>query len=152
MVAAVDSCDGEARVFQRLNYPCPRYDRDAAWHKSASYQKSGYVECQRQLVGYSDLLDEQFQAGAQVGNRFFLRFTLAERCNARTEVSRRGPSAVLILLDDVGHVNDTSHTTEYAMRTLDNRREALSTRVNHGHRGTVAMVGASCEVLSCRCL
>jgi hypothetical protein len=58
VVAAVDSCDGEARTFQRLDCLCSRDGGDAAWDKPASYQKSGDVESQSQLVRYSDLFDE----------------------------------------------------------------------------------------------
>jgi hypothetical protein len=64
VVAAINSCYGEAGTFQRLDYPCSRYGWDAARHKPASYQKSGHVECQSQLVWYTDLFDEQFQTGA----------------------------------------------------------------------------------------
>ena len=65
------------------------------------------------FVRYPDLFDQEFQAGAQVGERRVLRLPLAERGRARTKLGRGAPDAVLILLDDVGHVNDTSHAIDY---------------------------------------
>ena len=51
-----------------------------------------------------------FQGGAKIGESPRPASAVAERGNARTELSRGAPNAVLVLLDDVGHVNDTSHT------------------------------------------
>ena len=110
MVAAVDPCDGEAGVLESLDDLRSRYGRDAARHNAANYQRSGNVECQRHLVRYPHLFNEELQAGAQVGECLVPGLSVAERGNARTELSRGTPDAVLVLLDDVGHVNDTSHT------------------------------------------
>ena len=125
VVTAVDPRDGETGAFQRLDYLRSRYGRDSAGHKPARYYKSGDVECQSQFVRYSDLFNQQLKTGAQIGNRGFLRLTLAERGNAWTQLCRRVPAnAVLILLNDVGDVHDTSHRTEY--RTCATRRHHAS--------------------------
>jgi hypothetical protein len=107
VVATVDPRDSEASALERLDDLRSRHGRDGTRHEAASYQKSGNVECQRQLVRYPDLFDEKFQAGAQIADRGLLRRPLAERRDARAELGRRVPAAVLVLLDDVGHVNDS---------------------------------------------
>lgn len=84
VVTAVDPRDGEADSLQRLDYLRPRYGRDCARHKPARYYKSGHVECQSEFVRYADLFDQKLKAGAEVGNRSFLRLALAERGDART--------------------------------------------------------------------
>ena len=110
VVATVDSRDCKADPLQRLDYLRSRYGRDSAGHKPARYYKSGDVECQSEFVRYPDFFDQKLKAGAQVSDRGFLRLALAERGDARTELGGCVPAvAVLILLDDVGHVNDTSH-------------------------------------------
>jgi hypothetical protein len=116
VMATVDPCDREAGAFESLDNLRSRYGRDAARHKAASYQRSGNVECQRHLVRYPHLFDEEFQASAQVSECFVLSLSLAERGHARTELGRGAPNAVLVLLDDVGHVNDTSHDIIIALR------------------------------------
>jgi hypothetical protein len=115
VMAAVDACDDEAGVFESPNNLRSRYRRDAARHKAANYQRSGNVECQRHLIRYPHLFDEEFQAGAQVGERLVLSLSLAERGHTGTKLGGGAPDAVLILLDDVGHVNDTSHNFDYRM-------------------------------------
>ena len=116
VMAAVDPRDSEAGTLQRLDYLRSRYRRDSAGHKPARYYKSGDVECQREFVRYPDFFDQKFKAGAQVGDRGFLRLALSERGNARTELCRRIPAnTVFVLLDDVGHVHDASHVIEYVM-------------------------------------
>jgi hypothetical protein len=109
MMATFDACDGEACVFESFDDPRSRYGRDAARHKAANYQRSGNVECQRHLVRYPHLFDEEFQAGAQVVESLIPRLPLAERGHTGPKLGRGTPDAVLVLLDDVGHVNDTSH-------------------------------------------
>ncbi len=110
VVAAVNPCDGETGALECLDDLGPRRDRDVARHKAASYQRSGYVERQSQLVGWPDLFKQQFQARAQVCDCFLSRGPLAERGNICPQVGGSVPAgAVFILLDDVGHVNDTSH-------------------------------------------
>jgi hypothetical protein len=109
VVAAGDPHDNESGAFERLDYLRSRYDRDAARHKPGSYQKSGDVECQSQLVRWPDYIEQSFKRCAQVGNRLLLRRAIADRADARAELSRGAPDAVLVLLDDVRHVNDTSH-------------------------------------------
>jgi hypothetical protein len=111
VVAASDPLDNESGVFERLDYLRSRYDRDAAWHKPGNYQKSGDVECQSQLVWWLNYIEQSFKRGAQVVDRLFLRRAVADRANARAKEGRGTPNAVFILLDDVGHVNDTSHTS-----------------------------------------
>ena len=116
VVATIYPRDSETGTFQRLDCFRSRYGRDSAGHKPARYYKSGDVKCQSEFVWYSDLFDQKFKAGAQIGDRIFLRLPLAERGNAWTELSGCIPAAVFILLDDVGHVNDTSHVTDYHTR------------------------------------
>jgi hypothetical protein len=77
--------------------------------------KLGHVECQSEFVWYTDLFEQEFKAFAQVGYRGLLRWPVPKCCNARAERGGATPDAVLILLDDVGHVNDTSHSIEYGM-------------------------------------
>jgi len=114
VMTTVDSRNLEASTLERLDDLRSRYGRDGARHKAASYQKSGNVECQGQLVWYPDFFNQKLQARAQVGDRSLLRRSFAERRDARAKLGRREPAvAVLILLDDVGHVYDTSHDTEY---------------------------------------
>jgi hypothetical protein len=108
-VAASDPLDDESGAFERLNYLRSRYGRDAARHKPGNYQKSGDVECQSQLVWWPDFINQSFECGAQVGDRLFLRRAIADRADARAELRRGAPHTVLVFLDDVGHVNDTSH-------------------------------------------
>ena len=84
VVAAVDPCDSEADALQGLDYLCSGHCRDGARQGTVTYQRSGDVECQRQLVRYPDLFDEKFQAPAQVGNRGLLRRPVAERSYAGT--------------------------------------------------------------------
>ena len=57
VMAASDSLDNESCAFQRPDYLRSRYDRDAARHKPGSYQKSGDVERQSQLVRWPNYID-----------------------------------------------------------------------------------------------
>jgi hypothetical protein len=114
VMTTVDPRDLEAGAFESLDYLRSRYGRDAARHKAANYQRSGNVECQRHLVRYPYLFDEEFQTGTQVGERLVLSRSLTERSHTGAELGRSAPNAVLVLLDDVGHVNDTSHSFDYA--------------------------------------
>ena len=127
VVAAPDAGDGEPGALQRLDYLGSRYDRDAAGHKPARYYKSGHVECQSHLVWWSDLFEQKLKSLAQVGKRSFLRRPVAERGDTRTKLGGATPDAVLVLLDDVGHVNDTSHSIEYGMPLSDPCKRASST-------------------------
>jgi hypothetical protein len=76
----------ESGALKRLYYLRSRYDRDAARHKPGSYQKSGNVECQSQLVWWSDYVEQSFKRGAQIFNRLFLRRTIADGTNARAKL------------------------------------------------------------------
>jgi hypothetical protein len=114
VMATVDPCDREADALESLDDLRSRYGRDAARHKAANYQRSGNVECQRHLVRYPHLFDEEFQAGTQVGERFVLSLSLAERGHARAKLGRSAPDAVLVLVDDVRHVNDSCHRSSIA--------------------------------------
>jgi hypothetical protein len=134
VVTAVDPRDRKTGTLQRLDYFRSRYGRDSAGHKPARYYKSGDVKCQSEFVRYPDLLDQQLKTGAQVLNRGFLRLALAERGNAWTQLCRRIPAnAVLILLDDVGHVNDTSHALIMACSVGEERPVVLA---GPPHKGT----------------
>jgi hypothetical protein len=119
VVATIDSRDGETGTFQRLDYLRSRYGRDGAGHKPARYYKSGDVECQREFVRYPDLFDQKLESGAQIGDCSFPCLALAERGDARTELGRCIPTAdILILLDCVGHVNDSCHESSIARDSL----------------------------------
>jgi hypothetical protein len=111
VVATLDPCYGEAGAFESPDDLRSRYGRDAARHKTANYQRSRNVECQRHLVWYPHLFDEEFQAGAEVGERLILGLPLTERGHARTKLSGSTPGAVFVLLDDVGDMNNPSHLT-----------------------------------------
>ena len=114
VMATVDPRDSEAAPLQRLDYLRSRYGRDTAGHNPARYCKSGYVECQSEFVRYPDLFDQKLKTGAQIGDRGFPRLALTKRGDARTELGGCIPAAaVLILIDGVGHVNDSSHNIEY---------------------------------------
>jgi len=113
VVAALDADDSEAGLFERPYDPCARCRRDGAGHKPARYYRSGHVERQSHLVRWSDLFDQKFQSLTQVRKRSFLRRPVAERGDARTKLRGAAPDAVLVLLDDVGHMNDTSHVIDY---------------------------------------
>lgn len=114
VMAALDADDSKAGLFQRPNDPCSWCRRDSAGHEPARYYKSGHVERQSHLVRWPDLFDQKFQTLPQVGERSFLCRPVAERSNPRTKLRGAAPDAVLVLLDDVGHVNDTSHTFSIA--------------------------------------
>jgi hypothetical protein len=115
VVATVDPRDEEADTLQRLDYLRSRYGRDSARHKPARYYRSGYVECQREFVRYPDLFDQKLKTGTKIGDRGFPRLALAERGDARTELGGCVPAAaILILIDGVGHVNDSCHESSVA--------------------------------------
>ena len=86
--------------------------RDAARHKTAIPISD--VECQSHLVWWPHVIEQRFQASAQIGDRRFLRRAVAKRSHARAELGGGAPNAVLILLDDVGLVDDTSHASSIA--------------------------------------
>lgn len=109
VVAASDSLDNESGAFERLDHLRSRYDRDAARHKPGSYQRSSNIERQSQLVRWSDYIEQSFQSSAQILDCLFRRHAIAHRANARAKLGRGAPNAILVLLDDVRHVNDTSH-------------------------------------------
>ena len=114
VMAASDPFDNESGAFERPDYLRSRYDRDAARHKPGSYQKSGDVECQSQLVWWPDYFEQSFKRAAKVGDRLFLGRTVADRADAGAELGRGAPDAVLVLLDDVGHMNGAGHTFSIA--------------------------------------
>jgi hypothetical protein len=114
MVAAGDPLDNEPRFFESLDYLRSRYDRDATWHKPGRYYNSGDVECQSEFVRYPDLFDQKLKSGPKIRDRLFLGGAITNGADARPEQGRSAPYAVLVLLDDVGHMNDTSHTPSMA--------------------------------------
>ena len=118
VMAASDPRDTKTGALERLDYLLSRHGRDGARHETASYQKSGYVECQGQLVGYPELFDQGFQASAKVGDCIFLRISVAVCAHSRAEPSGGAPDAVLVLLNDVGHVNDSCHESSIACETV----------------------------------
>jgi hypothetical protein len=114
MSAAVDPRDRESDAFKRPDYLRSRYGRDAARHKPVNYQKSGDVERHREFLWWPDLFEQKFKCSAQVRDRGFLRRPVAERGNARAKLRGAAPDAVLVLLNDVGHVNDSCHELSIA--------------------------------------
>jgi hypothetical protein len=111
VVTTVDARDGETSSLESPDNLRSRYGRDAARHKPANYQRLGNVECQRHLVWYPHFFDEKFQPGTQVGKRLIPSLSVAKRGHARTKLGRGAPNAVLVLLNDVGHVYYTCHDT-----------------------------------------
>jgi hypothetical protein len=77
---------------------------------------AGDVEGQRQLVGRPNLFDQQFKPLAQISDSRFLRRPVAKRGNTRAELGRGAPDAVLVLLYDVGHVDNAGHDSDYRTR------------------------------------
>jgi hypothetical protein len=75
VVAADDPRKGKYRAFERSDYLGSWYDRDSARHKAGSYQKSGHVECQSQLIRWSDYIEQSLERGTQVGDRLLWRCT-----------------------------------------------------------------------------
>jgi hypothetical protein len=116
VMAAADPLDHETCALERLDYLHPRYGRDRTRHKPGSYQKSGYVECQSQLIGWPSPVEEGLKRGAQVGDCLLLCRAIANRADAGPKLSRGAPDAVLILLDGVRHVNVTGHDISIACR------------------------------------
>ena len=109
VVATSDPRDAKPRAFERLYDLRSRYDWDATRHKSGRYYNSGDVECQSEFVRYPDLFDQQLKPGPQIRDRLFLRRAVTNRADARTEQGRGAPNPVLVLLDGIGNVDDTSH-------------------------------------------
>jgi hypothetical protein len=128
VVAAGDPRETKSGALQRLDYLCARYGRDRTRHKPGSYQKSGDVECYSQLVGWLNYIKESYESVAEVGDRLFLGRPFANRADARAKDAGGAPDAVLILLDGVGHVNDTSHSIDYGMRSTWLRIRSLPLR------------------------
>ena len=113
MVAATGPRDNETGAFERLDYLRSQHGRDAARHKPGNYQKSGNVERQSQLVRWPDYIEQSFKRCTQVVDRLFLRRTVADRTNARTELCRGAPDTILVLLHDVRYVNRPHHNIQY---------------------------------------
>lgn len=109
MVAAVDPGNSETSAFERLDDLRSRYDRDRTRHKAGSYQKSDHVECQSQLFGWPNHIEQSFKRGSQIVNRLFGCGSIADCADAWPELGRGTPDAILILLNDIGHVHVTSH-------------------------------------------
>jgi hypothetical protein len=109
VVATSDPLDNESGAFERPDYLRSRYDRDATWHNRGSYQKSGDVECQSQLIRRPDYIQQSFKCHAQVVDRLFLCRAIADSANARAQLGRGTPDSVLVLLDNVGHMNGAGH-------------------------------------------
>lgn len=110
VMAAGDPRQAEPSTFQSLDYLCSTYGRDSTRHNAGSYQKSGDVESQGQLVGYACHFDQALKRDAQIRDTLCLRLALAERGDARTKLGGRGPEAgLVVLLQVVGHVNDSCH-------------------------------------------
>jgi hypothetical protein len=122
----------ETRPLQRLDYPRPRCGRDRTRHTTASYQKSRNVERQGQLVRYPNIFYQSFQTDAQVADRRFLSWPVPERGNAGTELRSSTPNAVLILLDDIGHMNGAGHDTDYAAMEPASKQPAGEPASNAG--------------------
>ena len=109
VVATGDPHDSESRAFESLDYLRSRYDWDATGHRPGRYYNSGDVERQSEFVRYPDLFDQKLKPDPQIRDRLFLRRAITNGADTRPEQGRGAPYAVLVLLDGVGHVNDTSH-------------------------------------------
>ena len=131
VVASGDPRDGEPRAFERFYYLRSRYDWDATRHKPGRYYNSGDVERQSEFVRYPDLFDQKLKPGPKIRDRLFLRRAIADSADARTEQGRGAPYAVLILLDRIGHVNDTSHSLDYGMHCTAPHCTALHRTAPH---------------------
>jgi hypothetical protein len=81
------------------------------WDSPGPAGESGDVECQGQLVWWSNDIEQSLKCRAQISDRRFLRRSVADSADARAELGGRAPNTVLVLLNDVGHVYDTSHQT-----------------------------------------
>ena len=64
-------------------------------------------------IWWPDYIEQSFKGSAEVGDRLFLRRAIADRADAGAELGGGAPDTVLVLLGDVGHVNDTSHDTQH---------------------------------------
>ena len=160
VVAARDPCNLVSGTLQRLDYLCSRYGRDGTRHNAESYQKSGDVECQSQLVRRPDFLDQTFKRGTQVRDRVCLRFPLAECRSVGAQVGRGSPeTSLVVLLKGVGHVNDTSHAYEYGTDVDDGTgrlgmavNAVLDDNVSYHDTGrqcmAVNLIGTSGDVLT----
>jgi hypothetical protein len=73
---------------------------------------SGHVEGQRQLLRRTDLGQQCLQRVSQAGNRGFRRRAIADRPGPRTQLGRGTPDAVLVLLDDVRHMDYPGHNLD----------------------------------------
>jgi hypothetical protein len=114
VVATGDPRDSESRTFERLNDLRSRYDWDAIRHKLGRYYNSGDVECQREFVRYTDLFDQQLKPRPKIRDRIFPCRAVADSSHAWPQQGGSAPHAVLVLLDDVGHVNDSCHKPSIA--------------------------------------
>jgi hypothetical protein len=129
VVAADDPCFNEASALERLDYLRSRYNRDIARHKAGSCQKSGHVKCQSQLVGWPHHFEQGSERSAQVSDRLIRRRPVTGRADARPELGRGAPDAVLVLLNDVGHVNGLGHVPiMHGLSGLGNRDYVSSDR------------------------
>lgn len=114
VVAALNARDREPGALQGLDYLRSWYHRDAARHDPARYYESCHVECHSEFVRYADLFEQEFKALAQIGYRGLLCWPVPKCSNALAERGRATPDAVFILLDDVGHMNDSCHKSSIA--------------------------------------
>jgi hypothetical protein len=122
VMAAVNPRDDEVGALECLDDLGSRHSWDVARHKATSYQESGYVECQSQLIRWSDFFKKQLQASAQVRDCFLPCGPFAECGDIGAQMGGCVPAAaVLVLLDDVGHVNDTSHNIDYRTMSCNQR-------------------------------
>jgi hypothetical protein len=110
VMATNDPRDRESSAFERFYYLRSRYDWDATWHKPGRYYNSGNVERQSEFVWYPDLFNQKLEPVAEVRKRLFAGRAVTDSTDARPEQRGGAPHAVLVLLDAVGHVNDTSHS------------------------------------------
>jgi hypothetical protein len=113
-----DPLDNESGAFERPEYIRSRYDRDATWRNRGSYQKSGDVERQSQLIRRPDYIQQSFKCAAQVVDRLFLCRAIADSANARAELGGGTPDSVLVLLDNVGHMNGAGHVSIMQLPTI----------------------------------
>jgi hypothetical protein len=138
VVAAIYPLNDETGTLKRFDYLRSCYGRNSTRHRAESYQNSGYVECHSQLAGWPDHIEQRLKRGAQVSDSLFLCRPVANRTNTWPDQGRSAPDAVFVLLDGVGHVNESCHESSIACNTrfLDNVEIGTSWDVLSYHRTT----------------
>ena len=118
VMASADSRDRESGPLQRPDHLSPP-------ERPEGTRVSGHVEGQRQLIWRTDLREQRFQRIAQVGNRSFRCRPVTYCPDARAQLCGGAPDAVLILHDDVRHMDHAGHNANSLVPTSAARIAAL---------------------------